>query len=457
MTELLKKSIVRILAENCKVVGAGFLVGDDQIVTCAHVIRDALGLPWPNPNPPEADIHLDFPFIDQGKVVKAKVVHWDPRDSGIGNDIAGLKLAGYPPRDVKFSHLDAGADRDRWGHRFRSLGFPKGHDNGVWVSGEVLDERADGWVQLVDPRVPGKSVEGGFSGGPVWDDELSAVIGMIASVDKEPGVKVAFMIPSQVILDSWSDLDQKSVDTRYRDIPIVIVAMTESEANEVIASQSLPDALSQENPEVWAAQYKGDRNAWVPPTGTDWSIRQIIGDMVFDINSWRTENGNPELIRTKFVSKDFFDTGNQEEQENIWGELEESGGIIIVDSVSLFHPFIEEVLSQAKVCHRRKVAVLGIAPVSMDTHNMSHILEGKIGKRFQRSLNRFAGRFEELCVFGMNYLPAIEHWLFRVLQKTASGAQGIQWDPNTLRKFRRQSRWKRQGIGVLATRGEPQR
>jgi len=51
----LKAGIVRILDRNSATVGTGFLV------TGRHVVTGALGLPHGIPNPPQADLHLDFP------------------------------------------------------------------------------------------------------------------------------------------------------------------------------------------------------------------------------------------------------------------------------------------------------------------------------------------------------------------------------------------------------------
>ena len=40
----LKPCIVRIWRSTGEVVGAGFLVGEKHILTCAHVVAEALGL-----------------------------------------------------------------------------------------------------------------------------------------------------------------------------------------------------------------------------------------------------------------------------------------------------------------------------------------------------------------------------------------------------------------------------
>ena len=76
MTTQLESSIVRIRAANGRTIGAGFLVGEKQVLTCAHVVAGALGLPHDTPETPQAEVCLDFPLIKPGRVVTARVIHW---------------------------------------------------------------------------------------------------------------------------------------------------------------------------------------------------------------------------------------------------------------------------------------------------------------------------------------------------------------------------------------------
>lgn len=69
-------------------------------------------------------------------------------------------------------------DEDFWGNIFRVLGFPEGRPHGVWASGELRAELANGWMQLEDVKQPGYRLEPGFSGAPIWDEKLEGVVGM---------------------------------------------------------------------------------------------------------------------------------------------------------------------------------------------------------------------------------------------------------------------------------------
>jgi hypothetical protein len=78
---------------------------------------------------------------------------------------------------------------DLWSHPFRAFGFPAAHDQGVWVSGRLRGRQAAGWVQMDGVAAAGYRVEPGFSGTPVWDDDLDGVVGMAVAAEARPEVR----------------------------------------------------------------------------------------------------------------------------------------------------------------------------------------------------------------------------------------------------------------------------
>lgn len=88
-----KASIVRIYHGNGAVVGAGFLVSNEYVLTCAHVITQALSIPQNTQEMPTGSIDLDFPLIAPGEKLRSQVVFWKPvSPTELFEDIAGLKL-----------------------------------------------------------------------------------------------------------------------------------------------------------------------------------------------------------------------------------------------------------------------------------------------------------------------------------------------------------------------------
>ncbi|MBW4502168.1 MAG: AAA-like domain-containing protein [Scytonema hyalinum WJT4-NPBG1] len=211
MTTLLESSVVRIYSNGGKVVGAGFLVSPKYILTCAHVVADALGVARNIVEKPEQAVSLDFPIVAAKQFFKARVVFWRPiHPDEFAEDIAGLELESSPPDAVKPAQLVT--SEDLWGHPFRVLGFPLKQPNGAWASGELRAGIGNGWVQLEDVKQQGYALEPGFSGAPIWDEKLVGIAGMaVAAEIARPDAKAAFMIPTKVLCEAWSELGEQAI------------------------------------------------------------------------------------------------------------------------------------------------------------------------------------------------------------------------------------------------------
>ncbi len=213
MNEPAKSAIVRIYASN-NVVGAGFLVSEKHILTCAHVINAALGRDLHNPEKPTSKVCVDFPWVAKDKML-AQVVEWvKPRTSTQQEedrdifDIAVLELESSPLPE-KIQPVQLVVAEDWWGHRFQVFGFPSGHENGVWASGVLRKPQASGWVQMENVKETGYSVEPGFSGALVWDEQLQGFVGMtVAAETRQTKVKAAFMIPTTQLVMAWPQLSE---------------------------------------------------------------------------------------------------------------------------------------------------------------------------------------------------------------------------------------------------------
>lgn len=204
MTRSLERAVVRVCTADGRVVGAGFLVAERQVLTCAHVVIQALGLPGETPETPQTEVPLDFPLVAPGQPLTARVIHCQ-----LESDVAGLQLDGDPPTGAQPTRLVT-AD-DLWNHAFRAFGFPAGYDNGVWTSGRMLGREATGWVQIEDVKEPGYWVQPGFSGTAVWDEQLNGVVGMAVAAEGRPEVKAAFMIPASLLIEVWPELAERSL------------------------------------------------------------------------------------------------------------------------------------------------------------------------------------------------------------------------------------------------------
>jgi S1-C subfamily serine protease len=216
MTAALESSVVRIYSNTGGVIGAGFLVSQKRILTCAHVIALAQGIKATTANMPATQVSLDFPRVAPGQPLSARVVFWRPVHPNpttleeFEEDIAVLELGSPPPDTAQPVRLVT--SEDLWGHSFRVFGFPKGKHTGTWASGKLLAGVASHWVQLEDVKQPGYRLEEGFSGAPIWDEQLQGVAGMAVAAEKErTEAKVAFIIPTTGLVKALPELNQQVI------------------------------------------------------------------------------------------------------------------------------------------------------------------------------------------------------------------------------------------------------
>ena len=106
MSTVLESSVVRIYNSNSgKVVGAGFLVSHNHIVTCAHVVCDALSIRRTTVEMPTGEVgevSFDFPLLAAGQMLKARVVFWRPVNADeLEEDIAALELENPLPQKAQ--------------------------------------------------------------------------------------------------------------------------------------------------------------------------------------------------------------------------------------------------------------------------------------------------------------------------------------------------------------------
>ncbi|MFJ7948887.1 trypsin-like peptidase domain-containing protein [Streptomyces sp. NPDC096354] len=232
----LDRALLRILDARRHPVGVGFLVSDTIALTCAHVVSAALGTPAGTPPEPGARVLADLPLVPTAPHADATVEVWVP-PRGVGGaatggasgepagatagvaDVAVLRFAAPLPGagpvrlvDVDESSVaggsaDASADDAAgglWGHRVRAFGLPTGRPGGVWHAGVLRGRQGDGWVQA-DLAGDGYPVSRGFSGGPVWDDRLSGVVGMVA-VAESGQPPVSYLIPTSALVAARPEL-----------------------------------------------------------------------------------------------------------------------------------------------------------------------------------------------------------------------------------------------------------
>ncbi|MBW4688925.1 MAG: SUMF1/EgtB/PvdO family nonheme iron enzyme [Komarekiella atlantica HA4396-MV6] len=216
MNAQLTPAIVRICKANGEVVGAGFLVSQKHVLTCAHVVNAALLRSLNSTENPTSEVYLDFPLVEPGQIKKARIICWIPVQPSTStsefSDIAALELLDNPSDKARPVQLVT--SEDLWGHEFQVLGFPVGRDSGVWTAGELRQPVSGGRIQMEVVQQTAYRVESGFSGAPVWDKQLNGVVGMTVTAEKSrdrQDVKAAFIIPTIQLVKAFPQLDEQAI------------------------------------------------------------------------------------------------------------------------------------------------------------------------------------------------------------------------------------------------------
>ncbi|WP_017585963.1 nSTAND1 domain-containing NTPase [Nocardiopsis ganjiahuensis] len=206
--QTLASGVVRLSDQDGQPCGTGALVAPDLVLTCAHVVSDCLGTPRRDLVESGAGVMVDFPLAGQyardlGPRV-AQVERWIPVRADRTGDVALLRMREPVPGTHPLPLADP---EDMWEHRARTVGFTGGEPTALWFRGLLSGTTEEGWVQL--SRADGQTAYAreGFSGGPVWDDELGAVIGLVVAAQAEREAQQVFVLRTGTLLRELPELE----------------------------------------------------------------------------------------------------------------------------------------------------------------------------------------------------------------------------------------------------------
>ncbi len=219
-----QKAIARIYNSDSKEVqGTGFLVSSRYLLTCAHVVIDALGLDLEQKNlseTPQGTFPIDFPCSDFQTPLSrtVRVILWNPCPSFFdnrsldracfGEDIALVELDEVilesKIKPVILLSIEDFTDKPN----FDTYGFPQGNDNGELTEGKILGQ-VQIWLQLqgLHDTLP---IRFGYSGSPIFSgtNQGTGIVGMTVASEYYSGSQAlgknkAYAIPATALAEVW--------------------------------------------------------------------------------------------------------------------------------------------------------------------------------------------------------------------------------------------------------------
>lgn len=200
MTFIYENAIARIFDCDKHVVGTGFLVTPGYVLTCAHVVLQAIKISKDKfaqyEGQPQKRIFLDFPVLASHQKIEAEVVAWLPFSSESG-DVAALRLltpeldGAKPLPLIEVSYVEVVNER----HLVYGFGHSVGGQSAAYQPKTLT---AGGRFQLCKFGDPNdETIKPGFSGAPVWNEARQRVVGIVATaiVAREEQQSTAYAIP----------------------------------------------------------------------------------------------------------------------------------------------------------------------------------------------------------------------------------------------------------------------
>ncbi|MCF3124559.1 trypsin-like peptidase domain-containing protein [Streptomyces arenae] len=176
-------------------VGAAALLSPGRVLTCAHVVNEALGQP-PLSGTRPADELVQVGFARRTVRIKAQIEVWvPPRHSSAAwqGDLCVLRLAEPAPASavpVVWTDMAEGQSLRAW----HGCGDP------ITFADTVL-KLLDGHLGYLDGPLSGAAIGPGFSGGPLWTDAGDSAAGLVVGQLGQPDAPAH---PGQTLRRTWA-------------------------------------------------------------------------------------------------------------------------------------------------------------------------------------------------------------------------------------------------------------
>lgn len=227
-----------------------------------------------------------------------------------------------------------------------------------------------------------------------------------------------------------NETERELGSTRLVEIPFVIAAMTRGEAQSLaegtaFASTAVPP-LAQSRFKVLQSTLESyglvDLPSWYDSKRDQWrlqkqndaniTIEAVVRDTVAHVNDSHRRPRGLSLVYPSFQSEAFFDPSRR---ARLWTRFGQSGCVMIIDAVSLFHPELSNTLLQSGLASNDHVALFVLSPVSSNIIDVNRLIEEEISAHHQWTFTRLYEHLDKLCEFGVGGMRTLQRWLNTIM------------------------------------------
>ena len=250
-------------------------------------------------------------------------------------------------------------------------------------------------------------------------------------------------------------------------LPLVVVAMKEGEAAELSHPEgllpqklgtealaqfvALTAALARPGAPPFAERYGATREMWRPFARDGRTVAAVIAEVVEGLNRTIPPQLAGQLIKPQYYSFDALCRLDKREEERtpeereeerrnrelreIYQEIAETGCVVLLDELSMFHPAVDSAFRNSPLFGSRQAAVVTISPFDPYGAMPSQILETELRSRLAAAFDRFTLDCDPQCEIGIGSEHRLKRWLHSGLPRAMEGLRKLRPDQETVGGF----------------------
>ncbi|MFE4666354.1 DUF4062 domain-containing protein [Streptomyces sp. NPDC056716] len=203
-------------------------------------------------------------------------------------------------------------------------------------------------------------------------------------------------------------------------LPVVVVAMTDTEAAGLLGTPSGPVADIVRGlglpPEAAAIRYGPARTDWRPFGGDGRTVRQILEDAVSGVN-------DPDLLlrgrKIRLQYYGFDDLLRYDPAHSLlFRDIARNGCLVLADELSLLAPELETAFVASPLYRGAQVSLITVAPDDPAMGTPHELIRRELALRLSHTDRRFGADLDPLCEMNVASRRHLDRWLRGSLPQT---------------------------------------
>jgi len=182
----------------------------------------------------------------------------------------------------------------------------------------------------------------------------------------------------------------------------------------------------------WDARYAARREDWKPFAADGRTVAAIVSAIASDLNSRDLARLRQRFIKVQYYP---FDGVQDPMMRRIYREVAQTGCIVMVDEVSMFHPALRDAYVSSQFYNSQQAAVVTVSPFDPGRFVINQVLEHETRSKLKVAFERFEFDYDPQCEFAVGDERRLKRWLHSSLPETMRSLREARPDRSLLQQF----------------------